>query len=42
MRMVLVLLAAVMLGGCLHIDVHKHEESSTTTSTSEKVEVQDN
>lgn len=42
MRMVLILLAAVMLGGgCIHIDVHETEEITTTNNSSEEVQIQD-
>ncbi len=36
MRLILLLLAAISLGGCLHIDIHKHEESSTTNHSSQE------
>ena len=42
MKMMLVLLIAISLGGCLHIDVHRVEESTTTNSTSQEQEVHDN
>ncbi len=42
MRLVLALLIAISLGGCLHIDVHKHEVKSTTNNTSEERHVTDN
>ncbi len=42
MRMVLTLLIAISLGVCIHIDVYKHQESSTTNNTSEEQHVTDN
>ena len=42
MRLILLLLTVVSLGGCIHIDVHKTEEISTTTQSTEDRHVEDN
>ena len=42
MKLVLLLLTAISLGGCIHIDVHKTLETSTTTHTTEERYEQDN
>ncbi len=41
MRLILLVLTAISLGGCLHIDVHKTEEISTTNESTEDRRVQD-
>ena len=42
MRLMLLLLTAISLGGCIHIDVHKTLETSTTTQSREEHYEQDN
>lgn len=36
MRLILLLLIAISLAGCIHIDVHKTEEISTTNTSTEE------
>ncbi len=42
MRLIVLLLTAISLGGCIHIDVHKTEEISNTTQSTEEHIEQDN
>lgn len=42
MRVILLLLVAISLGGCIHIDVHKTLETTTTTNSTEERYEQDN
>ena len=42
MRLILLLLTAISLGGCIHIDVHKTLETTTTTHSTEERYEQDN